>query len=40
MPLRYMGYALDRRLGELQNWFGCCGKEKYLLPLPGIGQEK
>jgi hypothetical protein len=26
---------LDRRLGGLQNWSGCCGAEKSLLSLPG-----
>jgi hypothetical protein len=33
-------YALDMRLVDLQSRYGCCGKEKCLLPLPGIEQEK
>jgi hypothetical protein len=29
-------YPLDKRLGEHQSWSGRCGKDKNLLPLPGI----
>jgi len=25
-------YPVDRRLGELQSWSGCSGKEKYSCP--------
>jgi hypothetical protein len=29
-------YALNRRLGGPQSWFGCGGEEKKSLPLLGI----
>lgn len=31
-------YVLDRRLCGPPSWFGCCGEEKKILPLPGIVQ--
>jgi hypothetical protein len=29
-------YPLDRKLGAHQNWSGCCGIQKNILPLPGV----
>jgi hypothetical protein len=37
LPLRReTPIPLDRRLGGTQSWFGSCGVEKNLSPLPGI----